>query len=92
MAWSPRDPNLVYSVDNAGLLTIWNIRAKSVNTIHYDRPAMSCISVNPYEDHIVAVGFRSGSILIVDSKFLLYSILLFFTCIYQVEIWTTKIY
>ncbi|XP_031783799.1 gem-associated protein 5 [Nasonia vitripennis] len=67
--WSKHNPNLVCFVSEDGLLVTWNISYDASQTITLGgKLAATCLACCPHDSNLVALGFKSGLVYLVDLR------------------------
>jgi len=58
---------LIYASDDAGKLSIWDVVENSSVLLSFGNLQTTCMAVSPYEDDIVVLGDKDGSVRILNT-------------------------
>lgn len=69
--WSPVNPYLILSGDEKGFVVCWNLDKGSTDRFYPDGSSqmhLGCLTCSPHDENIVAVGYKSGAVSLMDIK------------------------
>jgi hypothetical protein len=55
-------------MDLEGQLSIWDLKQNLTSLLSFRKIRATCISVNPFEDDVLAVGSQTGEIYVLDTS------------------------
>ncbi|KZC13808.1 PREDICTED: gem-associated protein 5-like [Dufourea novaeangliae] len=64
--WSYKDPFVLYSASSDGCILSWNVHFNTISSILLGKVTPTCISSCPHDQHIVAVGSKSGLVYVLN--------------------------
>ncbi|XP_014677624.1 PREDICTED: gem-associated protein 5-like, partial [Priapulus caudatus] len=64
--WSPAATDVIVSADDRGHVYSWNYASDEATHLHPEPQAVSALACSPHHPGIVAIGYKSGSIIVVD--------------------------
>lgn len=63
------NPSLILSGDEKGFIVCWNLDKQKTQRYDPDgtsQLSLSCLTCSPHDDNIVAVGYKSGAVSLMD--------------------------